>query len=252
MEKEYTLSLRERKHAQTKIALAEAVMERLKTKRLKDISVKEVCETIPVSEVTFYNYFPRKTDVLVYILKLWHLNMGWHLKQWETEKSNIEIIEAFFDFAAREIGQYPWVMNDTLAFFLQKRGDVCFEDISVAEKLLAFPELKGIEEISLPRNPKEKPMLDKYIDRAIAKGELSEETDSELVKACIDAIFIGAVMSLHEKNPRQIRIVSRKILQMFWQGLWAEAPQVSESSESSDVLHEQLFQIPHLAGGISS
>ena len=136
-------------------------MERLKTKRLRDISVKEVCETIPVSEVTFYNYFPKKTDVLVYILKLWHLEMAWHLKKWEEEKNNIEIIEAFFDFTASEIENYPWAMNDALAFFVQKRGDFCFEEMSMAEKLLAYPELEGIEEIPLPRKPKEKQLLQK-------------------------------------------------------------------------------------------
>ena len=167
MEKDYAISLRERKHAQTKIALAEAVMERLKTKRLKDISVKEVCETIPVSEVTFYNYFPKKTDVLVYILQLWHLEMQWHLLGWEEEKSNLEVIEAYFDFAAQGVEEYPGVMAEAMAYFTQKRGCMHFDDLSSAEKILAFPELPGIEEIQLPTNPKEKKMLGKYVRKAI-------------------------------------------------------------------------------------
>ena len=81
--KKLDFPLRERKYAQTKIALATAVIDRLKEKRLNDISVKELCDTIPISEVTFYHYFSRKTDIFVYLLKVWHLHMEWHLKHWE-------------------------------------------------------------------------------------------------------------------------------------------------------------------------
>ena len=55
--KETRYSLRERKYAKTKISLANAFMERLKTKRFSDIAIKEVCENVEVSEGTFYNYF---------------------------------------------------------------------------------------------------------------------------------------------------------------------------------------------------
>jgi len=220
MEKEYTLSLRERKHAQTKIALAEAVMERLKTKRLKDISVKEVCETIPVSEVTFYNYFPKKTDVLVYILQLWRLEMEWHLMVWEEEKSNLEVIEAYFDFAAQGVEEYPGVMAEALAYFTQKRGCVHLDDLSSAEKILAFPELPGIEEIQLPSNPKEKKMLGKYVSRAIEAGELPSTTDIDFITHTLDAYFIGSMLAFHNDEPVLIRPLYRKMLNVLWKGLW--------------------------------
>ena len=55
MFKKYNLSLRERKYAQTKVALARAARKRMRNNRLDEISVKELCETIPISEVTFYN-----------------------------------------------------------------------------------------------------------------------------------------------------------------------------------------------------
>ncbi len=223
MEKEYSLSLRERKHAQTKIALAEAVMERLKAKRLEDISVKEVCETIPVSEVTFYNYFPQKTDVLVYILQLWRLEMEWHLLSWEEEKTNLEMIEAYFNFAAQSFEEYPGVLSETIAYFTQKRGCIHFDDLSIAEKILAFPKLPGIEEIQLPSNLKDKKFFEKYVRRAVAAEELPLNIDTELITYAIESLFIGSIMAFHLEQPAVIRPLCQNTLKIFWKGLWQDA-----------------------------
>ncbi|GAK55859.1 hypothetical protein U27_02820 [Candidatus Vecturithrix granuli] len=235
MEKEYTLSLRERKHAQTKIALAEAVMERLKAKRLEDISVKEVCETIPVSEVTFYNYFPQKTDVLVYILQLWRLEMEWHLLEWEEEKSNLEMIEAYFDLAAQSFEEYPGVLSETIAYFTQKRGCIHFDDLSIAEKILAFPKLPGIEEIQLPSNPKDKKFFEKYARRAVAAEELPSNTDVELVTHSVEALFIGSIMAFHLEQPTFIRPLCQNTLKIFWKGLWQNAKDEAAASMSGNL-----------------
>ncbi|MBD3306916.1 hypothetical protein GF339_10825 [candidate division KSB3 bacterium] len=223
------ISLRERKYAQTKIALAQALRERLRHKRLREISVKEVCETIPVSEVTFYNYFPKKTDVLAYTLKLWYLEAGWHLKQWEASKRNIEIVEAFFEFTARSIEEYPQAMNETLVFFLQQRSDLYFTEISLAEKLLAYPDLEGIEQITVPQNSQEEKILKPYVINAIEAGELPEDADPEMVLNMLESILFGAVMVLHESDPAKIRPFYRTMLGMLWAGLKAEVrePRVS-------------------------
>jgi hypothetical protein len=70
--------LRQRKYARTKLALMNAALERLKDKSLEEISVRELCEEAEVSEATFFNYFPSKTDLLVYFVQLWTIEAGWH------------------------------------------------------------------------------------------------------------------------------------------------------------------------------
>ena len=223
MFKKHNISLRERKHAQTKVALVQAIMEELKEKRLKDISVKEVCETIPISEVTFYNYFPKKTDVLLYIIQLWAIEIEWHLQKWEAEKSNLEIIEAFFDHAAHQIGMNPQVLNEALGFFAQKREEPSLEDLSVAEKLLAFPDLPGIEQIQILESPSNRQLLAPYIRRAVECGELPQETDIENFSNILSSMLIGVIMHLHRTDLTQIRTTYRTLLRLLWKGLWAEA-----------------------------
>jgi AcrR family transcriptional regulator len=211
--------LRQRKHAQTKVSLARAAMERLREDRLDEISVRELCETIPISEVTFYNYFPQKTDLLSYIMMLWQLEMIWKLQNQEGKKSNLEIIESFFLSAAQTFEEYPLVMNESLAFFLQQRGEVCWGEMSVAEKLIAYPDLIGIESIQLPKNPKEDKALLLYIEMAIDAGELPQTVDVEVVSGMLDTILIGALMALREKESPNMKTVYHKMLKMLWQGL---------------------------------
>ncbi len=228
----HTISLRERKHAQTKIALAKEFKDRLKTKRLSEISVKEICETIPISEVTFYNYFPEKTDIFIYIMQLWHVEMLWKLAQWEKNKSNIEIIETWFDSVSQEAENYPAGMSEVLSFISQQRCEVIFPPMSLAEKILAFPQYDGIEEIDISgRHDKEESMLKPYIEKAISCGELPAQTDVEELHRMLDAMFLGGLMTLHDKESGVLRSIYKKMLQILWQGLGVNK-QVSEKTSS--------------------
>ena len=217
-----TISLRERKHAQTKVALALQFMERMKTKRLAEISVKEVCETIPISEVTFYNYFPEKTDIFIYLMQIWHTEILWKLAQWEKDKSNIEIIEAWFDFASQEITSYSGVLSEVLWFVTQQQ-EVNFPPMSVAEKILAFPECDGIEAFDVRgKHGENDSMLKPYLEKAVACGELPANTDVEDVHQLLDTIFLGGMMALHCKGRGVLRSAYQKMLRFLWQGLRAE------------------------------
>ena len=218
----HKISLRERKHAQTKVSLAREAITLMREKRLDDISVKELCEAIPISEVTFYNYFPQKTDLLLYIMKLWQLELSWKLQHMEGEKSNLEIIEQFFDYAAQTFEEYPFVMNETLAFFAQQRGEVCFGEISIAEKLVAYPELIGIENIKLSKHPRKNDMLLPYIQKAVEAGELPDTIDVQEVASIIHIGFIGTLMTMHKDDSLPVRPICQKMLKIFWHGLQAE------------------------------
>jgi len=217
-----TIPLRERKHAQTKVALAGQFMERLKTKRLAEISVKEVCETIPISEVTFYNYFPEKTDIFIYLMQLWHTEILWKLAQWEKDKSNLEIIETWFDFTCQEVTSYSGALSEVLSFVTQQQ-EVYFPVMSVAEKILAFPEFEGIERFDVRgKHGQDDSMLRPYIRKAIDSGELPPRTDVAEVDRMLDTIFLGGIMTAHCNAQGTLRAVYQKMLRFLWQGLWAE------------------------------
>ncbi len=241
----HDVSLRERKFAQTKVSLAWAFRERLREKRLQDISVKEVCDTLPISEVTFYKYFPEKTDVLVYLLQLWHYEAVWRLRRWEREKTNLEVIEAWFKFGEEQLEAYPAATGEIMSFIMKEKGRLKFSEISVAELLFAYPDLEGIEKIEVPAGHDDRCFMLPYLYRAIEHGELPTGTDMEMVADMLDAIFIGSQLTLREESPQKARKVSSLLLKYLWQGIRSEKANAPAAHNSSSTARRPKMAAAH-------
>ena len=242
----HDVSLRERKFAQTKVSLAWAFRECLKEKRLQDISVKEVCDTLPISEVTFYKYFPEKTDVLVYLLQLWHYEAVWRLRRWEREKTNLEVIEAWFKFGEEQLEAYPAATGEILSFIMKEKGRLKFSEISVAELLFAYPDLEGIEKIEVPAGHDDRCFMLPYLYRAIEHGELPEGTDVEMVADMLDAIFIASQLTLREESSQKARNVSHVLLKYLWQGIRSEKANAPAAHSNSSMARRPKMAAHHI------
>ena len=94
-EKEY--SLREKKHARTKIALMNAFIARLQKVRFENISIRDVCKCVEVSEGTFFNYFPGKIDVITYYVNLMTMKFIWQARRKVPKGRCIALVNAFFE-----------------------------------------------------------------------------------------------------------------------------------------------------------
>ena len=140
-EKEY--SLREKKYAKTKIALAKAFIERLKTTKFSDISIKEVCEGVEVSEGTFFNYFPQKIDVAYYYQQIVGLKISYELKKNAEKMNSRQLIEFLFDRIAEEMEQ-PYLFYELISLFTgEKKRPGVIATITPAEKYYAHPDCPG-------------------------------------------------------------------------------------------------------------
>lgn len=220
-EENATISLRERKYAQTKLALLHAAIEKMQEKPLEAISVKELCDTVLVSEMTFYNYFPKKTDLLVYYIQVTIIESAWYLQNAVKNKTNLEMVEEFFDFAVRKVAAHPFVMTETIAYLGQERKKPEFDGVSKAEQLLAFPNLPGIEKIDV-KDTRLETMVEPYLKKAIEQGELPEGTDVNTTVIMTTSIFAGLVMNLHLTEPELIRPLCRRQLRLLWKALRSE------------------------------
>jgi AcrR family transcriptional regulator len=222
MEEDTPISLRERKYAQTKLALLHAAIEKMREKPLEAISVKELCDTVPVSEMTFYNYFPKKTDLLKYFIQITFIEMAWYLQYAVKNKTNLEMVEELVDFLARKVVGNSFIMTETLIHFGQERKKPEFEQISKAEQLLAFPDLPGIEEVHV-KDTRLETMVEPYLRQAIEQGELPKNLDLNTVVLMTVSNFIGLVINLHLTEPELVRPLCRRQLHLLWKALRAEA-----------------------------
>ena len=115
------IPLRLRKHIQTKIALTENFIKLMQEKNFDRISVKEIATTVPVSEVTFYNYFPKKSDIMVYFIQLTFVEIIWKIQNSTEKTAGLPAIRMFFDLIAEKIGENPKIIREITGFFLNCR-----------------------------------------------------------------------------------------------------------------------------------
>ena len=105
------LSLREKKYATQKLKILDAFDEKLKTKSLADISVKEIAKALEISEMTFFNYFGSKKEVLIYYIELWSLQM----QMLSEGKKPLEAIYLIFEKTAEIIEENPNLFMEIVA-----------------------------------------------------------------------------------------------------------------------------------------
>jgi len=145
------LSLREKKYASQKIKILDAFDEKLKVKKLSDISVKEIAKELEISEMTFFNYFGSKKEVLIYFIELWSLKMQMLIE----DKSPVEAIYLIFEETAELIEEnYQLFMEivSAMSLYGMPKKDIV---ISRAERLLRFSvdtqhKEGGFREIIMP------------------------------------------------------------------------------------------------------
>ena len=129
-----TLPLREKKQATLKLKILDTFDERLKTKALADISVKEVAKELDISEMTFFNYFGSKKEVLIYFIELWSLEMQMYIEGLEP----LEAIYRIFEETAKTIEKNPNLFMEivaSMALYGMSQKDI---PIGRAERILRF------------------------------------------------------------------------------------------------------------------
>jgi AcrR family transcriptional regulator len=223
--------LRQRKYVRTKLALMNVALERLKDKSLEEISVRELCEEAEVSEATFFNYFPGKTDLLVYFVQMWTIEAAWYARQALEAGSGLGAIEAIFEFTAQRHAENPEVMAEIIAYQARRKAGIPLGTITEVELKTAFPDLDGIEQVPEAELDSILPSL---LAKAVEQGELAEDTDISSIALTLATIFFG--IPIVQRNMKQLSVADlyRGQLNSIWEGLKVQAHEVQESREVKD------------------
>jgi AcrR family transcriptional regulator len=210
---------RDRKLAQTRLALLTALRERLAERPLEEINVRELAEAADVSEATFYNHFPTKTDLAVYFVQLWSVDAGWHAAAADRHGPRAAIT-AIFDATAADVARAPRVMGEVIAVQARLSGKATPPPLTALEKRLAFPDRPGvdaIEAIGLDG------LLPPRIAAARACGELPAGGDDSAAFLALTSVFFGVPLLLARRAPAAIAAAYRAQLAIVWAGLTATA-----------------------------
>jgi len=145
------LSLREKKYATLKLKILDTISQKLKNKSLADISVKEIAKELDISEMTFFNYFKSKKEVLIYYIELWSLQMQLSIE----DKTPLEAIYKIFEETAIMIEENPNLFMEIVASMALQGMNKKDIVITKAERVLRFGrdvsyEVGGFKEIMMP------------------------------------------------------------------------------------------------------
>lgn len=209
-EKEY--SLREKKHARTKIALMNAFVERLRNSRFEDISIKDVCKSAEISEGTFFNYFPEKIDVITYYVNLMTMKVIWKARQKVPGGKHIALINAFFEELAEEIVKIN-ITYEIISIIVVQHEKPKKAAIADIEKHLVFPDLAGIEDVS--------PLLmDEFfrecMEGALKNSEISENVKIDNAVVSLLTIMVGTLIAVKFNDVKSLKYHYLRHLQLLW------------------------------------
>ena len=211
--KEY--SLREKKHAKTKLAIMNAFVKRLEKTRFEDISIREICKSIEVSEGTFFNYFSEKIDIINYYAYLLFLKIFWKTRKEVPQGKYLASIEALFKNAAAELNNVNIIYQLISIIILQqeKPKAVIISDI---EKHFAFPNYDGIEDIPAIFIDD---FLGECLKAALKNGELSKKTNIDDALVSLMTILAGTLLAAKFTNINDRAYHYTRQLQLLWNGL---------------------------------
>ena len=210
--------LRQRKFARTRLALARVLADALGEQSFAEVPVKRLCRAAEVSEATFFNYFPRKQDLMTYLAHLWMLELGWHVERASAENRGLSVVDKLFAEVARTCERRPGVLAELLAWIARGGSLNTGLAISALEKQLAFPDLPGIEATPIKGIDA---WLAPHLEAAISRGELPENTLVPLLLGALLSILFGAPLTLLASDPARIAPVYRQQLALLLAGVRA-------------------------------
>lgn len=189
---EQDYSLREKKFVKTKVSLMQAFMSRLKTTRFASISIKEVCESVEVSEGTFYNYFPQKVDVVYYYKNLVSVKIAWEINRKKNELTPWQLIQYVFELISIEL-QPPYLFYEMISIFTgeQRRPEALA--LSPLEKEYAYPDCSGIGEVGIGLL---EDLFAGLVKEAQKNNEIDPSLDADKVMLALMSIAIGAALTI--------------------------------------------------------
>ncbi len=196
----------------TRLGLLEAMLRRLRRQTFEEISVKELCADVNVSEPTFFNHFSSKHDLLVFYVRLWSVEMKHAIDM--PAPTAFESLERLFSLTAREAETHPRIMQEIISYQVRFRVPAMAASPTEAELTLRFPSRAGAAGLA-PCTIRS--LIGSVIDRAFRDKELPRSTPRDTAVSVLAALFFG-VPSLHA-DARLTKEIYLSGLRLLWRGL---------------------------------
>ena len=214
--KEIEYSLREIKHARTKIAIMNAFIKRLEKTRFDDISIRQICKSVEVSEGTFFNYFPEKIDIINYYMNLTFLEVIAKARKDAPQRQYLALINATFARLAEEMLNFDNIVYQLISLMIVQRERPKKVAISNLERRIYFSGSKDIDNIQVM-------LIDDFLRECLIKavhgGELPKNTKIDDVLVSLMTILGGTLLAAKFAVVKDRSYHYIRQLEFLWNGL---------------------------------
>ena len=133
--------------AQTRLNILQAMLELLADTNFKDMKVKDIVKKVKITEMTFFNYFQTKDELLNYFMGVWSLDQ--EALQLQTPLTGEEAIRRIFDSTAQQTVEHPRAMVNLISHLASAYQEPSQTDIEPAERYLLYPTLTDLHSLKI-------------------------------------------------------------------------------------------------------
>lgn len=186
------ISLREIKKARAKIALYEASLSLMADKMFHEVMVEDICRKAELSRVTFFKFFPKKEDVLIYFMQIWLTERIIEIKN--EHKRGFDAIRHLLYKIGEQSQEITGIMPSLISFLAQMKMHPCLQELSRAEVFLLFPD----EEEIGGKEPNLLELFKRSMLEAEEAGQLKRGISIDDAVKIMLTIFYGAFLTAHQ------------------------------------------------------
>jgi AcrR family transcriptional regulator len=192
------ISLRELKKAKNKIALYYAALSLMKDRMFSQVMLEDICRRAEISKVTFFKFYQRKEDLLIYFMRVW---LTERVIEIDTEgKKGFQAFRHLLSQVAKEHQVRPGMMPSLISFLAEQNMQPCMPELNPAEVSLLFP---GHEEAG-SQSPNMYALFQQFMKEEDQAGRLNQAlTLEQAVQICF-TIFYGAFLTAQLYNSTEI------------------------------------------------
>ena len=208
------VSLRNLRHAQTKKDILHSFLKMLCVYKKDDITAVELAKNAGVSRATFFNYFSSTGEVMKYFIQLWNIEALYESNKVLKSGSFKDAIHSVFQITVKrmEQGGAPLV-RETVAYILQQRSPLIFENLKKEEYQLFFPEKEGVEEYKAEGF---NPLIANILKDAVETKQLITDLTIEDMTMLIRSVFFGVPVAVRGDDVGQVKKLYMTQMEMLW------------------------------------
>lgn len=196
--KNNSLPRRERKKIETKEKIFKAALSLFLEKGFENTTVEEITEKADVGKGTFFNYFPRKESVLIYLRERRMETIQEAFRETLSEDLAIEVIlKRIFEILAQEDAKekplVKWIV------------------------VQSFKSREPVKEEVNERQPYFRSLLERLIDKGQRRGEIRREFKAFKLAEILEGIYFSSIFKWleSEKEDSLAKDLSEKIEIVF-------------------------------------